>query len=120
MSIGLTLYVVNRKEFEREEISPSHILTLDETYLTEFFIEREGSKFVQTLPENKKLYVLTRDEEMPSLVNQNLYGNKIEYIDSTLFITIPKDIIKKESRLVKAAIKFIKKLPECIVILYYT
>lgn len=120
MSIGLTLYVAERSQLNNLSILPSIMITLDETYLTEYFIEGEGKNFIVPLPKDVKLHVFTCDEEETRLVDKNLYGENLQYCLNSNFYTIPKEIIKNDTIMVKSAVKFIRKLPDHIVILYYT
>jgi hypothetical protein len=120
MSMGLELYIIDKKNFMHNEIYPSHIITLDETYLIEYFIDGDGRNYVHFIPPEKRIYVLACDEEMPTIVNENPYGEKLSYVYGIHFDAIPKEIIKKETQLTRAAIKFIKKIPNSIVVLYYT
>jgi hypothetical protein len=108
------------KDVDRNELNPQYMLTAENSYLVEYFIEGEGAKFIQLLPDHKKLYVLSGDEEMPVIVGKNLYGEKLSYVSSYHFNSIPKSILKKESKTNRNIIRFIKKLPESIIILYYT
>jgi hypothetical protein len=120
MSIGLILYIINKRDFNEEKLCPTHILYIGKTNLVDYFVDGDGAKYIKTVEENKKLYVLSCDSEMPNIVDEDPYSNKFKYILSSQFSLIPKSILKEENKVVKAAVKFIKKIPESIVILYYT
>jgi hypothetical protein len=117
--MGLTLYIVNKDRAFENEIISNHILELTETNLVEYFIDGDGEKYVNTLPKSAKLHVFACDEEMPSLVNKNLYDERLTYCFSEDFKNIPKDLLKNEKEN-KEIIKMVKHLKNKVVILYWT
>jgi hypothetical protein len=119
MSICLTLYVISKKDFDDEVLCPTHILYLGKTSLIDYFISGDGAEHTKEVEKDKNLWVLTCDDELPNPVNSDSYGDKLKYISSLQFSSIPKSILKEENKTVKSVVKFIKKIPESIVILYY-
>lgn len=122
MSIGLNLYLIKRAEFENQKnniITPNHMITLGESLLTEYFIEGEGRLSLSKIPSETKLRVYEMDDEMENIVNENPYGVSFEYCKSSDFNDIPKHILRDSTDFIKNVIKFIKKLDNYIVILYY-
>jgi hypothetical protein len=120
LSIGLTVYIANEREIFNDEIIPNIMIDLNETLLTEYFIDCDGAEYIKTFSNHNKLYVLSCDEEMPILVNKNLYDQPLTYCYSNDFKNIPKELIKKERKENKILIHMIQKLKNKIVIFYWT
>lgn len=120
MSIGLTLYVIPPSNSNSKIMHPSFILDLDKTYLIDYFINGEGSKSLKELPNGCMLCRPTYDEESKREVDISPYGVRLTYCNAEDFNNISKSIMKKESSVNKAAIKFIRKLSHHNVIFYYT
>lgn len=118
MSVGLILYIAERSQLENPVIVPIHMITLRRTLLTMYFYNGGGEKHLKHL-QNTKLCVFTRDDEEERHLDKNPYDENFQYCDSEIFYDIPKGIMKCELITSKAAIKFIRKLRDHIVILDY-
>ena len=126
MSIGvkLTLYVVNKKDLENDDIIIRQSIPLGKSCLIDYFINLGGIHKPTVLPPNKKIKVLRIDPvtESGSIVDKDtdIYGKRLTFVASQVFKDIPKNILAKESQVQRDTVRHIQSLEDSVVILYYT